>query len=97
MLTAEDCRRKAGEWLRAAKEATDPNTAASSRHLFDKWTALALQIVQDPYSRRQPPAAMRRPADMAEPRNKTGNRDAEHVADVLRERLTLSDSDKPTS
>jgi hypothetical protein len=97
MLTVEDCRRKAREWLRAAKEATDPNTAASPRHLSDKWTALALQIEQDPYSRRQPPAAVRRPADLAEPRSKTGNPDTVHVADVLRERLTLSDSDKPTS
>ena len=90
MLTVEDCRRKAGEWLRAAKEATDPNTSASSRRLSDKWTALALQIEQEPYSRRQPPGAVRRPADLAEPR-KTGNTDTVHVADVLRERMQLSD------
>ena len=90
MLTVEDCRRKAGEWLRAAEEATDPNTSASSRRLSDTWTALALQIEQDPYSRPQPPTAVRRPADLAELR-KTGNIDTVYVADVLRERLQLSD------
>jgi hypothetical protein len=90
MLTVEDCRRKAGEWLRAAEEATDPNTSASSRRLSDKWTALALQIEQDPYTQRQTPAAVRRPADLTE-RRKIGNTDTVHVADVLRERLQLSD------
>jgi hypothetical protein len=98
MLTVEDCRRKAGEWLRAANEATDPNTAASSRRLSNTWAALALQIEQDHYSRRQPPAAVIQPADLAEPR-KIGNTDTVHVADVLRERLQLRDfsMDEPKS
>jgi len=96
MLTAENCRSKAAELLGAAEAATDPKTSASLRRTAELWTALALQIEQDPYSRRHPPAAVRRPADLAEPR-KTGNTDTVNVADVLRERLQLSDSDKPRS
>jgi len=90
MLTVEDCRRKAREWLCAANEATDPNTAASSRRLSDTWTALALQIEHDPCSRQQPPTAVTRPVDLAKPR-KIGNTDTVQAADVLRERLQLSD------
>ena len=96
MLTAENCRSKAAELLGAAEAATDPKTSASLRRTAELWTALALQIEQNPYSRRHPPAPVRRPADLAEPR-KTGNTDTVHVADVLRERLQLSDSDKPRS
>ena len=96
MLTAENCRSKAAELLGAAEAATHPKTSASLRRTAELWTALALQIEQDPYSRRHPPAAVRRPADLAEPR-KTGNTDTVNVADVLRERLQLSDSDKPRS
>ena len=94
MLTAENCRGKAAEFLGAAEAATDPKASASLRRLSDAWNALALQIEKDPYSRRHSPAAVRRPADLAEPR-KTGNTDTVNVADVLRGRLQLSDSDKP--
>ncbi len=90
MLTVEDCRRKARKWLRAANEATDPNTAASWRRLSDTWTALALQIEQGPCSWQQPPAAVTRPVDLAKPR-KIGNTDTVQAADVLRERLQLGD------
>ena len=95
-LTVEDCRRKAAELLGAAEAATHPKTSASLRRTAELWTALALQIEQDPYSRRHPPAAVRRPADLAA-RPKIGNTDTANVADVLRERLQLSDFDKPRS
>ena len=92
MMTAEHCRKKAAEQLRAAEAATDPQTSAGLRRNAELWTALALQIEKDPYSRRHSPAAVRRPADLAEPRN-TGTTDTVNVADVLRGRLHLRDFD----
>ena len=44
MLTAENCRSKAAEFLGAAESATDPKTSASLRRTAELWTALALQI-----------------------------------------------------
>jgi hypothetical protein len=71
MLTAENCRSKAAELLGAAEAATDPKTSASLRRTAELWTALALQIEQDPYSRRHPPCrgeATGRPSGAAQDR-----------------------------
>ena len=93
MLTAENCRGKAAELLGAAEAATDPNTSVSLRRLSDAWATLARQIEQDASRPRYSPPPVRRPADVTEPR-KTGNTDTAQVADILRERLQLSDFDE---
>ena len=96
MITAENCRGKAAELLGAAEAATDPKTSASLRRLSDAWATLARQIEQDASRTRHSPPPVRRPADLTEPR-KTGNTDTAQVADILRERLQLSDVDEPKS
>ena len=93
MMTAEDCRRRAAESLHAAEAATDPTTSASLRRLSDQWTRLAQQIEQDASRPRHSPPPVKRPADLTELRK--ANTDTAQVADILRERLQLSDSDKP--
>jgi hypothetical protein len=94
MTTAEDCRRKAAEHLQASQEASDPNTGQSLRRLSDAWATLALQIEKDVHTERQQNAALRQ-SQQTEPRK--ASTDTVNVADVLRERLQLSDSDKPRS
>jgi hypothetical protein len=97
MLTVEECRRKASEHLRAAEEARDLNTGDSLRRVSDLWTKLARQIEQDRPRQRQAGPPVRRLADLFRPRM-IGNADTVHVADILRERLQLSDlsADEPT-
>lgn len=91
MMTAEDCRRKAAECLRAAESASDPNTSQSFRRLSDVWATLAGQIEQDATRHRQSPPAMTRQADLLRP-HKIGTAETLHVADILRERLQLTGS-----
>jgi hypothetical protein len=91
MMTAENCRRKAAELLGAAEAATDPKTSASLRSTAELWTALALQIEKDPHTVRQRNAALKQ-SHQTEPRR--ANTDTEQVADILRERLQLSDFDE---
>jgi hypothetical protein len=88
MMTVEDCRRKATEWLGKAQSASDPKTSASMRRASDAWTALAEQIEDAAFRRPQSPAPVRRPADLAKARNTV---DGAQVGDTLRERLHLSD------
>jgi len=92
MLTVEDCRRKAREWLRAAKEATDPNTSAGLRRTAELWTALALQIEKDPHTVRQRNAALKQ---SHQTESHEVNADTAQIADILRQRLQLSDFDEP--
>jgi len=92
MMTAEDCRRRAAESLHAAEAATDPTTSANLRRLSDAWAALAGQIEEDPNTLRQRNAA-RKQSHQTEPRR--ADTDTAQVADILRERLQLSDSDEP--
>jgi hypothetical protein len=94
MINAEDCRRRAAESLHAAEAATDPKTSVSLRHLSDAWATLAEQIENDPHTERQRNAA-RTQSHETEPRK--ANTDTAQVADILRERLQLSDSDEPKS
>ncbi len=92
MLTVEDCRRKAAQWLDGAQSASDPKTIASMRRAADAWTRQAEQIEEASLHRLRPPPPMKRPVDLSEPRN-LHPRDTLHVGDVLRERLRLSDED----
>ena len=92
MLTAEHCRSKVAEFLGAAEAATDPKTSASMRRTAELWTALALQIEKDPHTVRQ------RNADLTQSHQTESRKDttdAARVADILRERLQLRDSDEP--
>jgi hypothetical protein len=90
MLTAENCRGKAAELLGAAEAATDLKTSASLRRLSDAWATLALQIEKDLHTVRQQNAALRQSQQTEPPKAST---DTVNVADVLRERLQLSDFD----
>ena len=94
MMTVEDCHRKTGEWLRAAEAATDPRTSRSLRRLSGAWATLAGQIEKDPHTVRQRNAVLKK-SHQAEPRK--ANTDTAQVADILPERLQLSDSDEPKS
>jgi hypothetical protein len=94
MLTAENCRSKAAELLGAAEAATDPKTSASLRRTAELWTALALQIDQDPHTVRQRNAALQR---SRQPEPQENSADTVQVANILRQRLQLSDSDEPKS
>jgi hypothetical protein len=94
MMTAEDCRRRAAESLHAAEAATDPNTSASLRRLSDAWATLAGHIEKDPQTAREQNAAWKQ-SDQTEPRK--ANTNTAQVADILRGRLQLSDSDEPKS
>jgi hypothetical protein len=88
MITVEECRRKAAQWLGEAQSASDPKTSASMRRASDAWTALAKQIeLATLSSSAESPATVRRPADLAKPRNIY----TVEVGDVLRGRLHLSD------
>jgi hypothetical protein len=88
MMTAENCRAKAAELLGAAEAATDPKTSASFRRTAELWTTLALQIEKDPHTVRQRNAGLKQ-SHQAEPSK--ANTDTVQAADVLRERLQLSD------
>ncbi len=90
MIAAEEYRRKAAQWLGEAQSASDPKTSASMRRASDAWTALAEQIEQATLRRPLTPAPVRRPADLAKPRN-IYHIDTMEVGDVLRGRLHLSD------
>jgi hypothetical protein len=91
MMTAENCRGKAAELLGAAEVATDPKTSASLRRTAELWTALALQIEKDPHTVRQRNADLKQ-SHQTEPSK--ANTDTAQVADILRERLQLSDFDE---
>ena len=94
MMTAENSHGKAAELLGAAEAATDPKTSASLRRLSDAWATLAGQIEKDPHTVRQRNTALKQ-SHQTEPRK--ANTDTAQVADILRERLQLSDSDEPKS
>jgi hypothetical protein len=64
------------------------------RRLSDAWATLAGQIEKDPRTVRQRNAALKQ-SHQTEPRK--ANTDTAQVADILRERLQLSDSDEPKS
>lgn len=90
MMTVEDCRRKAAQWLERAQSTSDPKTIASMRRAADAWTRQAEQIEEDDHRRPRSLDAIKRPVDLAKPRNAYPF-DPAHVGDVLRGRLHLSD------
>lgn len=90
MITVEECRRKAAQWLGQAQSASDPKTSASMRRASDAWITLAQQIEQATFRRPLTPAPVRRLADVAKPRS-IYHIDTMEVGDVLRGRLHLSD------
>ena len=90
MLTVEDCRRKAAQWLDKAQSTSDPHTIASMRRAADAWTRQAEQIEGANLRQPRSPGPMRRPADLAQARSDYP-RDPVHVGDVLRGRLHLGD------
>jgi hypothetical protein len=90
MITVEDCLRKAAQWLGDSQSASDPKTSASMRRVSDAWTTLAEQIVHATARQTQSTAPMRRPADLAKPRELYYS-DTVQAGDVLRGRLHLSD------
>jgi len=94
MMTAEDCRRRAAESLHAAEAATDPTTSASLRRLSDAWATLAGQIEKDPHTVRQRNAALKQ---SHQTERRKVNTDTVQAADILRERLQLSNFDEPKS
>jgi len=91
-MTAEDYRRKAAEHLQASQEASDQRTSQSLRRLSDAWATLAGQIEKDPHTVRQ---WKLKQSQQTEPRKV--HTDTVHVANILRERLQLGDSDEPRS
>ena len=92
MMTAEDYRRKAAEHLQASQEASDQRTSQSLLRLSDAWATLAGQIEKDPHTVRQ---WKLKQSQQTEPRKV--HTDTVDVANILRERLQLGDSDEPRS
>ena len=89
MMTVEDCRRKAAQWLERAQSTSDPKTIASMRRAADAWTRQAEQIEEADLRRLRSLDPIKRPVDLAKPRN-AYPLDPAHVGDVLRGRLHLS-------
>jgi hypothetical protein len=90
MITAEDCHRKAAEWLGQARGTSDPETIAGIKRASDAWTALARQIEEAEFRRPRARPPIKRPGDLAKSLNPSHG-DGVKVADLLRERLRLSD------
>jgi phosphohistidine phosphatase SixA len=88
MITGEDCRRKAAQWLDRAQAASDPKTSSSMRRASDAWIALAQQVERLSLRLPRSSAPAGRPARLVKSRS---NIDSFHVGDMLRERLRLSD------
>ena len=90
MITVEDCRRKAAQWLDKAQSTADPKTIASMRRASDAWMTLAEQMEHATLRQPRGTAHMKRPAGLAQARS-AYPRDPAHVGDVLRERLQLGE------
>lgn len=89
MLTVEDCRKKAAQWLKAAQSASDPKTRLGLCRVAETWTRLAAQIAEHPLTLLPSPSSARRPADLLN-RGELNGKSSLHVGDVLRERLNLT-------
>jgi hypothetical protein len=89
MLTVEDCRKKAAEWLKAAQSTSDPKTRLGLCRVADTWTKLAAQIAEHPLTLPPSPSSARRPADLLNRREPNGESSL-YVGDALRERLNLT-------
>jgi hypothetical protein len=96
MITEEDCRRKAAEWLSKAQSASDAKTSANMRRASDAWATLARQIEHSALFRLQSANPVMRPVDLAKSRN-IYPIDKAHTGDILRERLHLNDESSDES
>jgi hypothetical protein len=94
VLTASDCRRKAAECIRSAEAAADRKTREGFCRTAQAWAMLAQQVERDVL---QPPSPtpIKRPVDLL--RRITRPADAIDAADVLRQRLRLTDADEDPS
>jgi hypothetical protein len=90
MITVEDCLRKAAQWLGDSQSTSDPTTSASMRRASDAWNTLAERIEHTAGRQTQSTATMRRPADLARPRELYYSSTVQ-AGDVLRGRLNLGD------
>ena len=88
MITADDFRKKAAEWLGKAEAASDPNTSAGMRRASDAWAALAQQSERAALPLPRSAGPLKRPADLAKPRD--SQIDSLQIANVLRDRLDLN-------
>lgn len=91
MMTVEDCRRKAAQWLDQAQSASDPKTIASMRRAAEAWNRLSEQIEETNLRRPHSSGPMSQPGDSAGVRT-AYPRDTVEVGDVLRERLQLDEA-----
>jgi hypothetical protein len=82
MLNADECRKKAQEFLQLAQSAPDAVAMRNWRRLADTWFTFAEQ--RPPPDLGQSPTTTKRPAELAE-RTTLDHK----VADLLRERLGL--------
>jgi len=89
MLTVEECRKRATEWLERVQSATDPQTRSGYERVADGWTKLAEHVEQHPLRSRPLGSLAPQSSDPQAIRSESGAK----VADVLRERLHLSDFD----
>lgn len=89
MTTAEDCHKKAGQWLSAAKAASNAETSASMRRVSELWAKLALQIKHTNSAENRFNSSAARPVDLVG-RGTFRRVETVEVADVLRQRLNLS-------
>lgn len=90
MITADQCHRKAAEWLGKAQGTSDPVTVAGIKRASEAWTGLARQIEEAELRRPLARPPMRRPADLVKSPNPSRIGSVE-VADILRSRLSLAD------
>lgn len=88
MLTVEECRQRAAEWLQRAESASDVNTRASLGRAAEEWSKLADHVEKHSlplrplgYSANQGSNPAEQPALISEAGAKIG--------DALRERLHL--------
>lgn len=89
MLTAHEYRERAAQSLREAEATADPNASTTLRWLAKEWTALALQIERGASRQSLDPPPVKRPADLA--RRDSRSTDVIDAADILRQRLRLTD------
>ncbi len=88
MLTVPDCRRKAAECIRSAEAATDRKTREDYCRTAHAWMTLAQQVERDASLR---PFSAKRPVDLLQ--RKARPADVIDAAEVLRQRLRLTDSE----
>ncbi len=88
-MTAEDCRRKAAEWLKAAQTVADPKTIETMHRVSNLWDTLAQSVERTNSTAAHFNSLAKRPADLAT-RPTLRRTETVQAADILRERLRLN-------